>query len=75
MQLIRGKHDWMNSKSNVVAATGFLYHNLIGSALKVVISYVWVYAHVYAHALMCACTHESIKIDFTSIECNALCTV
>lgn len=76
MQLIGGKHDQMNSESNVVAATGFLYHHLAWSTMKVVISYVWVYARVCAHAHMCVCSHASIKIGFIHTECNiSLCEI
>lgn len=70
VHLVRYKRDWMSSRSNVVAARGFLQH-LLGSAMKVVISYVW----LCARAHMCACSHASITIGFIHIECNGLCTV
>lgn len=69
--LVGCKRDWMSSKSNMVAARGFLHQHLLGSVMKVVISYMW----VYACAHMCACPHASINIAFIHIECNGLCTV
>lgn len=69
MHLTGRKPDWIKSKSHVVVAVGFLYHRLIGDAVKDIISYVWVYVHAYT------CRHVYINICFICMEYNGLCTV